>query len=71
MVSVWAGGAGGRAWVRLGGQLGPTVGTDFQSQGDCQVGGRGGAELNRSLMEVWRQCPGDLSMDRVLLKALA
>lgn len=26
--------------------------------------------VNRSLMEVWQQHPGDLSMDRVFLKGL-
>lgn len=37
VVSVWAG-AGGRAWLHLGGRLGPGVGTGPQPQGTHQAG---------------------------------
>lgn len=46
VVSVWAG-AGGRAWLHLGGRLGPETGTGPQPQGTVRrgLGGsrRGGA----------------------------
>lgn len=71
MWSLCGPGAGGWAWVHLGGRLGPSIGTDPGSQGDRQVGSGGGAKLNRSLMEVWQQRSGDLSIDRVSLKTLA
>lgn len=38
MWSLCGPGAGGRAWVHLGGRLGPSIGIDPWLQGDCQVG---------------------------------
>lgn len=69
MWSLCGPGAGGRAWVHLGGRLGPSIGTD--QSGETAGGEWGGVKFNRSLMEVWQQSPGDLSMERVSLKALA
>lgn len=43
VVSVWAG-AGGRAWLRLGGRLGPGTGTGPQPQGTVRRGWGGAPE---------------------------
>lgn len=71
MWSLCGPGAGGWAWVHLGGRLGPSVGTDPGSQGRLSGGEWGGARLNRSLMEVWLHRPGGLNVDRVSLEVLA
>lgn len=63
VVSVWAG-AGGRAWLHLGGRLGPGLGTGPQPQGTVRRGvdgTRGGSSrprLSRALQEVCQQPPG-------------
>ncbi|XP_045052731.1 glutamate receptor ionotropic, NMDA 1 isoform X2 [Desmodus rotundus] len=67
VVSVWAG-AGGRAWLHLGGRLGPGLGTGPQPQGTVRRGvdgTRGGSShprLSRALQEVCQQPPGVLRM---------
>lgn len=69
MWSLCGPGAGGRAWVHLGGRLGPSIGTDPWSQGDCQWG-VGCCHVEQISDGGVAAAPGNLSMNRVSLKVL-